>query len=62
MYSFGRFKSTGRSFIGAPNSAPADSDLDKGMISFHLDEAANKLRMRVRYSDGTLKTGSVNLT
>jgi hypothetical protein len=57
----GRFKSTGRSFLGAPNSAPGSGSLSNGMLSFYLDEANNRLRIRVRYSNGTLKTGSVAL-
>ncbi len=62
VFSSGRFKATGRSFLATPNSPPPDRHLSNGTISFFLDEGSNKLRIRVRYSDGTLKTGSVNLT
>jgi hypothetical protein len=57
----GRLKSTGRTFLGTPTTAPADTDLDQGVISFHLDEATNTLKVRVKYSNGTLKTGSIAL-
>ena len=62
VYASGRFKSTGRTFLGTPSTPPADTDLGNSMISFHLDQAANKLRVRVKYSNGTLKTGTVNLS
>jgi hypothetical protein len=62
VYSSGRLKSTGRIFVAAPNSAPVDTDLNNGMISFYLDEGTNKLKIRVRYSTGVYKTGSVNLS
>lgn len=57
----GRMKVTGRVFLGSPSSAPADGDLSNGSVSIYLDESANKLKIRARYSNGTLKTASVNL-
>jgi hypothetical protein len=33
-----------------------------GAISFYLDEGSNKLKVAVKYSDSTAKTGEVNLT
>ena len=51
-----------RPFMSAPNSAPTDSDLKNGQVSFWLDETSNDLVFRVKYSDGTLKTGRVALT
>ena len=47
--------------LGAPSSAPTDADLDNGQMSAWLDEVGNLLTIRVRYSDGTLKTGTVAL-
>jgi hypothetical protein len=57
----GRLRSSGRTFLGTPATAPTDVDLDQEMISFYLDEATNTLKVRVRYSNGTLKTGSIAL-
>lgn len=61
VYADGRLKSRGRTFLGAPSTAPPDADINNGMITFHLDQAANVLRFRVRYSSGVLKTGMVTL-
>ena len=33
-----------------------------GSIAFYLDETNNKLKVAVKYADGTAKTGEVNLT
>lgn len=55
------FYTAGRSYLGAANTAPADADLVNGTISFYLDEGTNDLKVRVRYSDGTLKTATVAL-
>lgn len=61
MYSDGRMKVTGRSFLRTPNKKPNDADLDEGSVSFFLDQANDRLRVRVRYGDGRLRTGSVAL-
>lgn len=44
----------------APASAPSISD--NGMIAFYLDEAGNNLKVAVKYSNGTTKTGTLALT
>ena len=51
-----------RMFIGVPNSAPTDADLQVSEATAYLDQTANSLLFRVKYSDGTLKTGTVALT
>ena len=51
-----------RSYLHAPNTAPTDADLKESSISFWIDETGNALTFRVKYSDGTLKTGTVALT
>jgi len=61
LFGTGRMKVTGRSYQGTPNSAPNDADLNNGMISFYLDQANNALKVRVKYSTGTLKTATINL-
>jgi len=53
---------TGRLYLTAPNSAPADADLGNSQFSFYLDEANNALKIRVRYSNGTYKTATLALT
>lgn len=46
---------------GAPVSAIGDGFLSPSTISFYLDEAGNNLKVRVRYSNGTYKTGTIAL-
>ncbi len=62
LYGQGRLKVTGRSYFGTPNSVPLSADLNKGSISFYLDQAANNLKVRVKYSTGVLKTATIALT
>jgi hypothetical protein len=47
--------------LGAPAAAPNDANLNNSNLSFYLNEGSNQLKVRVRYSNGTLKTGSVTL-
>ena len=57
-----KFLSDSRFYSTVPDSAPTDANLDNSQMTFYLDEASNALKVRVRYSDGTLKTGTVALT
>lgn len=57
-----RIKADSRMFFGTPNSAPTDGDIGNGFVTAYLDQTLNILNFRVRYSDGTLKTGSIALT
>lgn len=43
----------------APNAAPSSSFLDNSQISFYLDEVGNNLKVMVKYSNGTVKTGTL---
>jgi hypothetical protein len=61
LYGQGRLKVAGRSYLGTPDSAPADGDLNLGSISFYLDETNSKLKVRVKYSTGVLKTATIAL-
>jgi hypothetical protein len=44
-----------------PTSAPTDGDLDNAQWSVWVDEGSDLLTFRVKYSTGTLKTGTVAL-
>lgn len=57
-----RLKSSGRIQYAAPNSAPTDADIAINQVSPYLDQTGNLLKFRVRYSDGSYKTGSIALT
>lgn len=48
--------------IGTNNSAPDNTQILNKEIVFYLDENGNKLKVKVRYSNGTLKNGEINLT
>ena len=61
LYGNGRLKVTGRSYLGTPNSVPLAADLDNGSISFYLDQKNNKLKVRVKYPTGVMKTAIIAL-
>jgi len=61
LFGEGRLKVTGRSFLATPNAAPSDADLAAGSLSFYLDQTTNTLKVRVRYTTGTLKTATIAL-
>ena len=50
-----------RAFIGAPTTAPAGGDLAASQVSFSLNEAGNLLVVTVKYSDNTVKSGTLAL-
>lgn len=48
--------------IKSNNEAPDDATLSNSDIVFYLDQSGNNLKVRVKYSDGTLKTATIALT
>jgi hypothetical protein len=55
-----RLQGDKRAMIAAAATAPTDSDLFAGSISFYLNESTNKVMVRVKYSNGTtLATGEL---
>lgn len=55
-------RARGRVFLNAASSAPTDSDLWNGSFTAYLDQTSHNFVIRVRYSDGTLKTATIPLT
>lgn len=53
---------TNRVFAGAAPSAPADALLINGQFAVWVDETADQLTFKVKYSGGTVKSGTVTLT
>ena len=50
----------GRITQAALPNAPADADFaQNGLISLYLDESNNKLMVKARYSNGTIKSGQI---
>lgn len=54
---------TGGFSIVLTNSAPVDGNIPAKGVVIWIDQAANQLKFRIRYSDGTtLKSGAINIT
>ncbi len=53
---------TGGIVIKAPAAALADGTVANGAVHFYLDEATHKLKFKVKYAAGTVKSGEVALT
>jgi hypothetical protein len=48
-------------YQSAPDSVIADANLDNNTLSFYLDQATNNLRVKAKYSNGTIKIGTIAL-
>lgn len=51
-----------RCFLGAPSTQPDSSALALNQITFYIDESTDKLKVKVKYHDGTVKTGEIALS
>lgn len=58
----GKSTNPGRWVFNAPDAEIPVEELSRRQFSFYLDEAANELKVKVLYSDGLVKTGTVALT
>lgn len=52
----------GRVGQGVPNTAPTDASLGNNQMSVWVNQTTHELTFRVKYSDGTLRTGKLALT
>jgi hypothetical protein len=57
-----KVKDDGYCILKANNAAIASGDLANNEMSFYIDEATNHCVVKVKYSSGTVKTGTFNLT
>lgn len=51
----------GSTIVGAATSAVVDADLGNGQINFYLDETGHNLKVKVKYSNGTIRTATIAL-
>lgn len=52
---------TGSTIVGADSAAVADGDLGNGQVNIWVDETNDKLVFKVKYSNGTVKSASLDL-
>lgn len=57
----GRGNFLNRVYMGAPNLVPADAELANNQMVWYIDEAANQLKAKVKYSTGVVKTATIAL-
>ncbi len=50
---------SGSTIIGAASAAVADGDLGNGEINLWIDEGSDELKVKAKYSNGTMKAGTV---
>ncbi|HLJ66762.1 MAG TPA: glycosyl hydrolase family 28-related protein [Chloroflexota bacterium] len=57
-----RVDANGQAYVYAAPSPPPAGNLADSQITFYLDEVGNNLKVLVKYSNGTVKTGTVALS
>ena len=65
VLAMGNLKCEGKAVINTiepPRAEPADADIPVGCLTFTVDEQQDKLRIKVKFSDGSLRWGIVPLT
>lgn len=58
----GGLRAEGDVTLAAPPDEPADATLNDSEVTFWLDEEGDTLNFKVKYSDGTVKSGTVSLS
>lgn len=51
-----------KAVLGCSDSAESDSDLRNSEVNIYVNESTHKLTFKVKYSDGTVKSGTVTLS
>lgn len=59
---FERLTSDGQRYLRAATTVPSDASFAVSQCAFYVDQVGNALKVKVKYSDGTVKTGSIALT
>lgn len=59
---FERVSTTGQRYLRADTTVPSDASFAVSQCAFYVDQVGNALKVKVKYSDGTVKTGSIALT
>lgn len=57
-----KLHATDSTIVGVATAAVADVNLGNGEVNIYVDETNNLLKFKVKYSSGTVKTGSVALS
>jgi len=57
-----KLHATESTIVGCASAAVADADLGNNQVNIWVDEAGSKLTFKVKFSNGTVKSGTVALT
>lgn len=59
---FERVTTDGQRYLRASTTVPPDASFAVSQCAFYVDQVGNALKVKVKYSDGTVKTGSIALS